>query len=825
MSVRRRVNWVSQQRVEPHNLRSIESAVSSDFDELLSSFAIGQGKSYVIRGFDANMSGIIGSPANSITVNVSDAAILHGSSTVSGTFYAVPVGTPIEVLNSLTNSKVQGSFTPNSLNYVAFDFVRAADTATSGPVTIRDVVAKTEIVKNLPLAQTLKYKFVISTSGFASGNCPLFVVETDAANNVVSIEDERDLLYRQGKPNSPAYKFPWTDGRLENNSISFSDSTNPFFGGDKQINNLKDWMDAVTSSLQEVKGTPYWYSENSAGSLLKLRADATNTIVTSRGNVAHDAATPGKVNWSHDVHLKVLSSSLDYIIDAYSAGTNVVLSDGEVAYVKLVRDAEVSASLIFTNGSPIVTSVGAVGWTSDVQAGDFIKAATASDFEYYEILTVDSPSAVTLVSNFSGTSTPAGTDAVYSWGTYSAVAIPSTDRHIKIADRSDIAYDDDVFWLFFRDDNGSSVPKIYTRFKAGEIEQGESIEISDGTSEQLLAFVGSTGESDSAPAYAVGTNALVPYPIVVGDNLTFAISQLIQNINDIYTIFDQPSYDESYLVVAAAPGTGEILGPIATGTTINIPVNSRVGGSPQQYYVVGKGALEVYLNGQYLFQNSPGGWYEVGTVGNQSFQIEIDQDLIVGDRITFRLDANGGPGTGGSGGGAVDSINTLTGAITLAAGANISITPAGNTLTIASTGGGGPAGDFDTLTEATVAEHQDTLPIYDESVSDYRKIKRGNFIAKSIVSVSIDYSVSEEDDVILVDATAGDVIITLPDASLTSGYQKTFDVKKIDSSLNTVTVVDAGGNNIDSALSWIITGQNDSVTFLKDKNNDQYWMI
>ena len=41
---------------------------------------------------------------------------------------------------------------------------------------------------------------------------------------------------------------------------------------------------------------------------------------------------------------------------------------------------------------------------------------------------------------------------------------------------------------------------------------------------------------------------------------------------------------------------------------------------------------------------------------------------------------------GGSGG--VTSVNSLTGAVTLAAGSNITITPSGNTLTIASTGGG-----------------------------------------------------------------------------------------------------------------------------------------
>jgi len=46
-------------------------------------------------------------------------------------------------------------------------------------------------------------------------------------------------------------------------------------------------------------------------------------------------------------------------------------------------------------------------------------------------------------------------------------------------------------------------------------------------------------------------------------------------------------------------------------------------------------------------------------------------------------------GSGGGGGG-VSSLNTLTGAVTLAAGTNVSLTPSGNTLTIASSAGGLP---------------------------------------------------------------------------------------------------------------------------------------
>ena len=41
------------------------------------------------------------------------------------------------------------------------------------------------------------------------------------------------------------------------------------------------------------------------------------------------------------------------------------------------------------------------------------------------------------------------------------------------------------------------------------------------------------------------------------------------------------------------------------------------------------------------------------------------------------------------GGGGVTSINALTGAVTLAAGTGITLTPSGNTITIAATGGGG----------------------------------------------------------------------------------------------------------------------------------------
>ena len=52
-------------------------------------------------------------------------------------------------------------------------------------------------------------------------------------------------------------------------------------------------------------------------------------------------------------------------------------------------------------------------------------------------------------------------------------------------------------------------------------------------------------------------------------------------------MLDAPSYDENVTGIA-----------YTSGGIITIPVNSRLSGSPQQFYTVGKGGLEIYLNGQ-----------------------------------------------------------------------------------------------------------------------------------------------------------------------------------------------------------------------------------
>jgi len=274
------------------------------------------------------------------------------------------------------------------------------------------------------------------------------------------------------------------------------------------------------------------------------------------------------------------------------------------------------------------------------------------------------------------------------------------------------------------------------------------------------------------------------------DNLTQAISKITGNVNSILTTLDQPSYDEIITIVSGAPVGNQLTGPVLSGTTITIPVNSRLIGTPQQYYVVGKGTLEVFLNGQYLsLFDLSNGWQEVGATGSNSSQIQINQTLQVGDVLTFRLDATGGPGSGGA---------------------------------------GAPDDNFYLLPTSSTANNSDYLLIYDVTVPGYRKQLRSVFLAglsnlQQVNTYTTNHTANATtDDVILVDATSGTVTITLPAPTTCGG--KEFNIKKIDSSGNGV-VVDGNGVDIDGSGTISTVIQYENFTVVADATNNQYWIL
>jgi len=544
MAIKRSENWLNQQRVDVPHIRSIESAVRNDFDDLSKSLLIGENSSYIIRGFKINMTGAINSSANSLQMIVANSAILHGTSNESGTFFEIPSSEPNQTLNSNVNTNVSGSFTPSAINYVGFEFQRSIDNSTASQVFFWNPASKIEFSKNIPLSETLNYQLVITSSVWSSNVVPIAIIETDASNNVISVEDRRSMLFRLGTAGSatpnPFYVYPWNhdaEGRVENFWKSTSSSSSPFNGGDKQLLQFKEWADAMMSRFVEIIGGPYWYSLNSAGSLLKIKGDLDRLQMTGNGEFIHSSVTPGLINWTSDIYLNFIGSRLSYRIDSNDVpGTDLTLVDNEVAYINIVRGVDITPNLIFTNGSTGVTSVGSVPWTTDLIAGDFIKVASENDTKYYQIDTVEPTMhySVTLTEVYADTSTGSGgVQAKYAYGSYQVVASPSTDRHVHIADRKDVPFTEDIYWLLLRADNGGATPRIYIRGSSGgELEQGEKREVSDNTSFGLLNYAGSTGETDSQPNYLATDVDSQPNIAVTDstDNLTKAIKELDKTV-------------------------------------------------------------------------------------------------------------------------------------------------------------------------------------------------------------------------------------------------------------------------------------------------------
>ena len=865
MAVRRKYNALSQERVETSDILSIESAVSNDFDELIQSLTTGKGNAYVIRGFSISMAAAIGGAASSLSMVVDPGALLAVNASQSGTFFLVPTGMAPQQLNSATNTIVDGAFAPSSTNYVGIDYERYAADSTAAQSYFWNVSSSSETIKTVPKSILMRFRIKISSALPSSNVLPIAIIVTDSGNNVVSITDCRPMMFRLGQggwsPN-PFYSYPWPQGQVENPGTSNSNSVDPFFGGDKSIGSQKEFNDAIASSIQSIIGGTYWYSANTSGSLNSMREDLGNTLITGKGLIEHSATAPGQINWDQDIFVKVIGSSLSYKLTANPTSTDITLTEDRVAYITLVRNVVVSPSLIFTNGSPIVTSVGSVSWTGSLQAGDWVKVGSDSDAGYYNILTVDSLTQVTLSANFAGTSTGApGTKAKYAYGSYVTSPTPSTNRHIYIANRASVPSGQDVFWLFLRTDNGGSIPRVYIRFLSTELSQGESEDISAPVPLELLKYIGSPSESTSKPNYSVArdgsavpritdiqvgnfasiaanayftvfssgnireyyvwfnkngggtdpTPAGIPLSVMVpittgmtaaqvatslmtqlnltvkadfsaaiksgftdtvrvtnasagvailpanvtsaftitsvqtgvgegnffiqdGDNLTLAIKKLDEEIGLFEALLDDPSYDETITIVASGgvpPST--VNGPVVATTVLTLPLNSRRSNAVQNY-TVGKGTLQIFLNGQH--QTLGDDWAEVGVLGSPSNQFEILRQLEVFDVLEVQQIVNGGIGSGG--------------------GAPGPQGPAGPTGPQGSNAAGGPV---------------------------------------AISTKTSNYSVLSTDCFLRADCSGSSVTFTLPPASSNTG--RIFYFKKVDSSGNNMVIAASGLDLID----------------------------
>jgi hypothetical protein len=272
----------------------------------------GLGRPYLIRGFKINIP-TAAIDATSLTIQTADSAVLHSSATESGTILLTQPGLPDEQLSS-SNPNVIGSFQSNAINYIALDYRRVTDTTTIDQTAGWSPSQNLEFQRAVPIARILKYRFVITTSGFGT-NLPLYMVKTNVNGQVEWIRKAVSSLFRLGAggPNpNPQNSYNW--GNLQNDqpganprrewvntdlltdpnplSVTPGADQKAFDYGDFAITNFKDWMDAIMTRFKEVTGSDYWYFNSRLGSgdlsTFNVWWDAIGSVLTGSGDISYN---------------------------------------------------------------------------------------------------------------------------------------------------------------------------------------------------------------------------------------------------------------------------------------------------------------------------------------------------------------------------------------------------------------------------------------------------------------------------------------------------------------------------------------------------------
>ena len=278
-----------------------------------------------------------------------------------------------------------------------------------------------------------------------------------------------------------------------------------------------------------------------------------------------------------------------------------------------------------------------------------------------------------------------------------------------------------------------------------------------------------TNDSAGVTASASDFNVGSPFAVVVnqagtgvgntfindGDSLTLAIKKLDDAIGSFLAQADSPTYDETVDIVASgATPPSSLNGPISASTNITLPNNSREGNVAQKY-TVGRGTLELFLNGVYLRLGAACDWLEVGATGTLSNQIEILIPLVVGDVLHFRITEGGG-------------------------GANFGGPP----------GPPGPVGP--------------TGPAGSDAVGGPIHIS----------TKTSNYTAGVSDNVLKADCTGGNITFSLPAAASATG--RVYYFKKIDATGNSMTIQANGSELIDGLNTQSTSTQWESFTLVTD---------
>ena len=648
-----RVSLFPQERFDIPDARAIEVFGANDWTYFLK--GVLTAKSKIVSGFSVtNYPNIFTVPGVRLSQN--DVSVLHSEATTQAQGFYVSSGTEPDYVLVLSSNN-----STTTTNFVEVDF--AASTGSPDTRAFWDSGANggqgSEFTDSVDTVINLNLAINVNISGFTTGRIPLFKIITNPDGTVNTITDCRPLLFSLGTGGTSPN--PGADASYPNlpdagharfpTPISATSATlfnNPGQGGDKNIKDLKTWMDWVMADLKEIKQVPYWYMKPQ-GSIALSYLNSAMTLLQG-GTYSHVAGSTG--------HLKMTSGSVIVRMGLTNATAqpfaNFNLNTNDTLFVLFSQDGSLvnymagqdtsnpivpqdisiltTTSFTVPAGGNYITS----GGNLVVHGANFFYTAYSTSTGLFTGVSPD-PTGLVLVG-----------DTIYQ-DNYSGVGYYQQAPATRLPGfkNSVSAGAERVFWLAHFD----GVNTIFIR--GSELVPGESAQAGELGSDQLFQYIGSTGGADNFPVYNVNS-------IVNGTNLTTAIK-------DAYKIIETPIYDE---VVTDSGGTGW-----ANGSVIYLPANSKT--STAALYTLGTDELQVFENGILIRKGYD---YSEST----STSVTLLRDVYIGSYLRFRIASIGGAGAsagGGTAGLSLQGVYQNGGTITVASTQPVTINgPAGQKL-------------------------------------------------------------------------------------------------------------------------------------------------
>lgn len=615
----------SQQRLDLEDMLAIMSAVRTDNKLWTKEFLSGQ--NYILKGFQVSGTGL-----TFAEVSMTDATFIIGGGTSDYSYFIAPPGGP--------NITVPASaFTDSARNYLELDL----STVDQTPITkaFWDPAANSglgaEFNQTVNTITSLEVTVNVLTGGFSGSpdTLPLAIVDCDVAGVIKVILDQRDLFYRLSTPANPDNTYTWSSQIDPTYDLELTGVSGTFVAGDTLTFSSGPTATVTTGGTSSIHfNLPSDINFGNGNTVTASPSGATGTVNTITQNFSgadKDIAN----NKENDDAIKTEIAKIKGTPQWYNVATGSIAGVSQELNSAIVPIT--TKARYFWNGSSLsITDSNVSPSSSDVIA----KIRLFSKSEQIGMARQDGTGGSTVIPIADGqvmfVSLPTSGNRTFS-GTGSG------STNYQVVPYANFVVSDTNFWLAYREGT-----KLILRNQS-ELSTGESSDIGDDIPETLLNNIGFVDEV--TPAIYTSTQI-----VVQGSSLVAAISALDN-------ILGAPCYSEYWTVVSGSPGAGQI-NPVSSGSDVILPLNSRLGGHPQQYYLVGAGNLEVRLNGLVLDLGID--WNEVGSPASLSSYIEIltDNGIVVGDVLEFRLLIGGavaaGPGSGDTLQDAYNAGNSIT---------------------------------------------------------------------------------------------------------------------------------------------------------------------